>query len=116
MEKNGSPTAIFETDDERQSLLVTIPVHKSFTAILPGNIILTENENAVLWLCYNAAASKSEIAAKLKVSPTSGTIKRLLPKLIKTGLLEYTIPDKPNSSSQKYLCSGLAKNYLEQNF
>lgn len=116
IEKNGSPAAIFETDDERQSLLVTIPVHKSFTALLRENIILTENESAVLWLCYNAAASKSEISAKIKVSSTSGTIKRLLPKLIKMGLLAYTIPDKPNSSSQKYLCTELAKNYLENNF
>jgi hypothetical protein len=114
--KNGSLAAIFETDDERQSLLDATPVHKSFTAKLPENMILTENESAVLWLYYNAASSKAEIAAKHKISPTNGTIKRLLPKLIKMGLLEYTIPDKLNNSSQKYLCTELAKNYLANNF
>lgn len=44
----------------------------------------------------------------------SGTLKRLLTKLITDGFLAYTIPDKPNSSAQKYKATRRAVDYIDR--
>jgi ATP-dependent DNA helicase RecG len=102
MKNNGSPEPMFETDDDRQSLLVTIPVHNVFFGTNFTTPIISTMVLKILKICAVQPTSKSDIAAELKISPNSGTLKRLLPTLISRSLLEYTIPNKPNSSLQKY--------------
>jgi len=46
--------------------------------------------------------AKSEIAEILGENTVSGALNRLIKTLISEGLIEYTIPDKPNSRLQKY--------------
>ena len=46
--------------------------------------------------------SRKEIALSFNVSPRSGYIKRFLCDLVEDGLIELTIPEKPNSRLQKY--------------
>ena len=112
MEKNGSPLPIFETDKDRTSFLVVLPAHKSFINNKEEPIPFTSSGLDILIFCAIQPHSKSEIAVKLHLSPNSGTLKRLLPKLVVDGVLEYTIPDKPNSSSQKYQTTALGLAYL----
>ena len=45
---------------------------------------------------------RKEIALSFNVSPRSGYIKRFLYELVEDGLVELTIPEKPNSRLQKY--------------
>ncbi len=45
---------------------------------------------------------RKEIALSFNVSPRSGYIKRFLYDLVEDGLIELTIPEKPNSRLQKY--------------
>jgi len=113
MEKNGSPLPIFKTDKDRTSFLVILPVHKSFIKNIEEPLPLTSTGLEILLFCAIQPHSKSEIAAKLHLSPKSGTLKRLLPKLVADGILEYTISDKPNSSSQKYRTTTLGYAYLD---
>ena len=45
---------------------------------------------------------KGEISAKLGQKTVSGPLNRLIRQLIKEGVIEMTIPAKPNSRLQKY--------------
>lgn len=45
---------------------------------------------------------RKEIASEFNISPRSGYIKRFLAELTEDGLIELTIPEKPNSRLQKY--------------
>lgn len=114
MQRNGSPSPAFETDKDRTSFLAILPIHDLFLDADIDDFTLSETEFLIIDFCLNKPASKSEIASELKLSPQSGTLKRTLPKLIDEGYLEYTIPDKPNSSAQKYKVTQLAIDYIER--
>lgn len=113
MEKNGSPSPIFEIDKDKISFLVILPIHPSFLRDLGRDQTLSPSKMSILLACMNGATSKSEIAAKIGLSARSGTLNRLLPNLITEGLLEYTIPGKPNSRLQKYSITAMGYAYLE---
>jgi hypothetical protein len=56
----------------------------------------------ILKACALRPLSSREIATVLGHKQLSGNMRKALPRLKNTGLLEYTIPDKPNSRLQKY--------------
>ena len=112
MEKNGSPTAIFETDDERQSLLVTIPVHQSFISTsVTTNDVSIQNTLLILEACL-IPKTRSEIFALLNMSNQSKNFNKHISPMIGLELLELTIPDKPNSKLQKYITTKEGKKVL----
>jgi len=45
---------------------------------------------------------KGEMAAKLKRNTVSGALSRLIRQLLKEGIIEMTLLEKPNSRLQKY--------------
>ncbi len=56
----------------------------------------------ILLSLIESPLSSQEIAKILELSSKSGAFKRTLKELLEDSLLEYTIPDKPNSRLQKY--------------
>ena len=48
------------------------------------------------------ALSKSEIADKIGLKSVTGYFNRIIHSMLAEGLIEYTIPQKPNSRLQKY--------------
>ncbi len=62
----------------------------------------TVGREACVGLLRTCVLSRKEIAVRLNLSPKSGFIKRFLAELIDDGIVELTIPDKPNSRLQKY--------------
>ena len=56
----------------------------------------------ILVACATAPLSSAEIAATLGHKQLSGNLRKALPRLRSAGLLEYTLPEKPNSRLQKY--------------
>jgi predicted HTH transcriptional regulator len=48
------------------------------------------------------ALSKSEIANKIELKSVTGYFNRTIRSMLTKGLIEYTIPEKPNSRLQKY--------------
>ncbi len=56
----------------------------------------------ILKMMKNEPLSKSEIAARLGKSRPNRCLNDLMAQMLKSGIVEYTIPDKPNSRLQKY--------------
>ena len=50
----------------------------------------------------SAPLSRSELAAALGHKSISGTLNTHIREMLAEGLIEYVIPDKPNSRLQKY--------------
>ncbi|MEJ0106047.1 MAG: RNA-binding domain-containing protein [Bacteroidota bacterium] len=114
MERNESPSPIFITDKEKTSFSVNITCSQLFIGADEDEFSLSGTEFSIITICAGRASSKSEIASVLKLSSQSGTLKRLLPKLVVEGFLAYTIPDKPNSSAQKYKAMRRAIDYINR--
>lgn len=69
----------------------------------------------ILSACSEYPLSSSEIAAALGHKKLSGNVRKALSRLKGAGLLEYTIPDKPNSRLQKYRLTSMGKAVITEN-
>ncbi len=58
--------------------------------------------------------SMSEISAKVGRTQVTGALKRLVQNLLSAGLIERTIPAKPNSRLQKYRLTKKGVAYLRK--
>ncbi len=58
--------------------------------------------------------SKSGLSAKLGQKEISGQLNRVIRMLLSEKIIEYTIPDKPNSRLQKYRLSAKVEELLEK--
>lgn len=92
LEKNGSPKAIFHTDEDRRAMRIQIPIHPAF--IIKGNEPQNEQiEEAILRLIeFNRHCSRKKMAEELNVSLS--TIKRVLKQMKDNGMVEYVGPSK----------------------
>jgi ATP-dependent DNA helicase RecG len=56
----------------------------------------------ITYLLRDQRLSKSQISTFLGQKMVSGHLRIVIKDLIRNGMIEYTIPDKPNSRLQKY--------------
>ncbi len=63
----------------------------------------------IIAACFLAPLSSAEIATALGHKQLSGNLRKALPRLRDAGLIEYTIPESPNSRLQKYLLTETGK-------
>ncbi|MGB9442117.1 MAG: transcriptional regulator, partial [Desulfobacterales bacterium] len=59
-------------------------------------------QQKVMNILTQDALSKSEIANKIGLKSVTGYFNRTIRSMLAEGLIEYTIPEKPNSRLQKY--------------
>ncbi len=112
MKNNGSEKPIFETDDDRSYFLTTLlgrtgtknegPVEGQVDLKSIDNIVINELSLDILLGLDLRVQSSKEIAKGLNIETKHGALKRAMKNLRELELIEYTIPDKPNSSKQEY--------------
>ena len=73
-------------------------------------------DRRVLALLKTQALSKAEISTHLGQKEVSGQLNKVIRSLIAQGLIEYTLPDKPNSRLQKYRLPQAGERALKERF
>jgi len=73
-------------------------------------------DRRVLALLKTQALSKAEISTHLGQKEVSGQLNKVIRSLIAQGLIEYTLPDKPNSRLQKYRLTLAGERALKERF
>lgn len=114
MAENGSPAPEFETDDDRTSFLIRLPVHQQAlqeaTPQVTGQVTgqVTEQIHKLL-LALEGEMTRGELQAALAIAHRDYFTEAYLQPALEAGLVEMTIPDKPRSSKQKYRLSAAGK-------
>ena len=67
-------------------------------------------QNKILRILKYGDFSKSAIAERIGHKAVSGELNKQVRNLMKAGLIEYTIPKKPNSPKQKYRLTSKGQN------
>jgi len=120
LEENGSPKAIFDTNEpERAYFISEFLIHPSFE--IPNNtknikfinnIQINDHTRSILNFC-DVPKSKMEIFNFIGLSnQTKNFNKHILP-FIERKWLTYTIPEKPTDRNQKYIITENGKKILE---
>ncbi len=118
MAANGSPAPRFETDDDRLACTIRLPVHPM--AKRPDGDAtdqVTDQVTVEVMRLLLAAAqgehTRSALQDALGLKHTPHFRKAYLLPTLKGGLIEMTLPSKPNSRSQRYRLTALGQRWLE---
>jgi len=114
MKENGSPEPLFETEDERLSFLVRLPVLQE-SAPLDIGTKLGPSRDQVLTI-RNCLTPTPLLELMRLVGRTNRTKFRdqVVAPLVQAGFVEMTLPEKPRSSKQKYRATSFGKVWLER--
>ena len=112
MEANASPPPVFETDDDRISCLVRLPVHP--LAAQPTDQVTPEVTPEVrrVVLALPAELSRKDLQQALGLKDSEHFRKTYLLPALASGLVEMTAPDKPQSSKQRYRLTAAGQQWL----
>lgn len=115
MRENSSPALEFESDDGRTHLLIRLPVHTKAMSQAEVGAQSGPSRDQVLIL-RNLAQDRgiAELMALLERSNRTKFRDQVLSPLVDAGLIEMAIPDKPQSSKQKYRLTAAGRALLEQ--
>lgn len=126
LKANGSPPPVFTTDADREYFMVTLKINpraqEMAAKISPEKAGKTEQVSeqvseqvkVVLEHC-RSPRTKQEILLGLHLSPVYLNYKRHIYPLLQERLLELTVPEKPNSRSQKYKITPKGLLVLDKN-
>ena len=69
-------------------------------------------EQRLLAALSAGALGKAELASRLGLPAVSGALNRRVRRLLDAELIEYTLPDKPNSRLQQYRLTAAGRTHL----
>jgi len=84
------------------------------TKSVPGRHQVGAQSEAILKNLEKEPLSAAELAVILGLKSKTGAFKRMLQELVDSGVIEYTIPNKPTSRLQKYRLTEEGRRLLEQ--
>ncbi|MCL5059767.1 MAG: transcriptional regulator, partial [Candidatus Thermoplasmatota archaeon] len=115
MKENGSPAPEFESDDDRTHLLIRLPVHERAVQEQAQQVTpqVTPQVHKLL-AGIRGDLTRAEIMEGLGLKDRMHFAKDYLQPALDSGLIEMTIPDKPQSSKQKYRLTAAGRALLEQ--
>jgi predicted HTH transcriptional regulator len=116
MAANGSPAPLFETDDDRCSYVIRLPVH--VLAQQPSDQVTTEVTGEVtgeverLLRVLVAEMSRKQIQDALTLKHEDHFREAYLKPALAAGVVEMTLPAKPRSGNQRYRLTALGRQWL----
>ena len=113
-EANGSPPPVFETDDERASFVIRLPVHvgaRVATDQVTGEVT---GEVERLLSVLVGEMSRKELQQALGLKHEEHFRDAYLVPALKSGLIGMTLPDKPTSRLQRYRLTALGRQHLRR--
>ncbi len=137
LKDNGSPAAIFDTDEDRSYFYISIPCHLNCiedTLKINGvtqldvddigdiqtdvfvslcNIFMPKSIYILELLSQNGAMDKVSIFSALNVSNQTYSKKKYLDPLLNNDCIDMVIKNKPNSRNQKYHITDMGMNFLK---
>ena len=117
MEKNGSPPAEFEFDEDHSYFMVRLPIHPTALEVAESVTGTTPIPSAKVGTGTKSGPSRDQVEILRKcltdrpisdlmtIADRTNRTKfrdQVLKPLLAVGLLEMTIPEKPTSSKQRY--------------
>ena len=115
MRENGSPAPVFESDDNRTWFLTRLPVHdrvrptpsvedtvQNAVQAAVQDTVQVRNQVQQLVAALTKEMSRAELQAALKLENRAHLATAYLRPALKAGLVEMTVPEKPNSPNQRY--------------
>ena len=108
MAANGSPEPVFETDEERLSFVVRLPVHPLAKRPTPE---VTPEVQRVLE-AVQGEATRLAIQQALSLKDVEHFRKSYLLPALTSRLVEMTLPDMPRSSKQRYRLTAKGQQWL----
>ena len=112
MAANGSPTPLFETDDDRLSFVIRLPRHP-LALVPPGEPVQVTTQVGVLLSRIAGEMTRQAIQDALGLTNREHFRKTYLVPALELGVIEMTLPDKPNSRSQRYRLTPLGQHWLD---
>jgi ATP-dependent DNA helicase RecG len=116
MATNGSPAPLFETDDDRLSFVIRLPRHS--LALVPSadtpqatGAVTTQvtTQVGMLLSCIDGEMTRQAIQDVLGLTNREHFRQAYLSPALEQGLIQMTLPDKPNSRSQRYRLTALGQ-------
>jgi ATP-dependent DNA helicase RecG len=126
MRANGSPVPKFQTDDDRTSFLIRLPVHPQAKPVetdqvtghdageVAGEVTpeVTPEVRKLLPFC-TTPKSRQELQSKLGLKDDDHFRKAYILPSLDAGFIEMTIPGKPTSRLQKYRLTRKGMDWLK---
>ncbi len=88
-----------------------VQVNGEFEAPVEAPVELSATDSAILKALTKLALGRSSLLPLLGDTRPTGNYKKAMEKLMIIGLIEMTIPDKPNSRLQKYQITEKGRKY-----
>lgn len=103
LKKAGLQEPVFSLD-EGFKVIIWRPMDATDSKIQAGVELGVESnmQDMILTFLYSSNHSKKELAVKLGKAKPTRYLNDLVKKMLALDLIEYTIPEKPNSRLQKY--------------
>ena len=113
MAANGSPQPVFESDEERTSFVIRLPVHPKVRAVPEVTPEVTPEVARVI-VALGGEWPRHQLQQALGLKDDEHFRKAYLLPSLEAGMIEMTLPDKPRSSKQRYRLTARARQWLQQ--
>jgi len=120
MAANGSPSPLFETDDDRTSFVIRLPCHplspRVATTTDPVTDPVTEEVARLLRVAAQKESPSRALQAALGLKHKAYFRKAYLLPALAAGFLEMTLPEQPQSRLQRYRLTTKEQLWFKRHF